>query len=84
MGSNLPDDQMQAKETEPTDFPFGPPPEEVEVTFSDSTIRDLFAAAAFQGMLSDPKADPTFIASVDEVAVMAYGYADAMIEARKK
>ena len=41
-------------------------------------LRDEFAAAALTGMLLDP------VYPADVVATYAYGYADAMIDARNK
>jgi hypothetical protein len=45
------------------------------------TLRDYFAAAAMQGMISSTHED--FDASSDACARQAYKYADAMLEARK-
>lgn len=43
------------------------------------TLRDYFAAAALQGMLSDSEFD----VGCSATAELAYGYADAMLKARK-
>jgi hypothetical protein len=45
------------------------------------SLRDYFAAAAMQGMISSAHED--FDASSDACARQAYKYADAMLEARK-
>jgi hypothetical protein len=42
-------------------------------------LRDYFAAAALQGFAADPEVD----ASANKIALMAYKWADAMMEARK-
>lgn len=41
------------------------------------TLRDRFAMAALTGLLADPNEDGK------DVAKRAYGFADAMLEARK-
>jgi hypothetical protein len=42
------------------------------------SLRDYFAAKAMQGLASDPSVQET----AEEMAVLAYALADAMIEAR--
>jgi hypothetical protein len=42
------------------------------------TLRDQFAMAAMTGLLSDPSSS-----GPDGAAMVAYKYADAMLEARK-
>jgi hypothetical protein len=42
-------------------------------------MRDYFAAKALQGML----ADPGLIGNTEQVAQVAYRYADAMLKARE-
>jgi hypothetical protein len=44
------------------------------------TLRDYFAAQAMQGLLSTVKDEEW---QYDDVAVIAYGMADAMMEVRK-
>lgn len=44
------------------------------------TLRDEFAMAAMQGLLSDP----TFDAKPEDVADIAYDHADAMLRERMK
>jgi hypothetical protein len=56
-----------------TDIPFN--------QTSGMSLRDYFAAAAMQGMISSANED--FDDSSDECARKAYKYADAMLEARK-
>lgn len=46
------------------------------------SLRDWFAAAAFQGSLSNPYLSPPL--NVQELAVAAYNAADAMLRARGK
>lgn len=52
------------------------------------TLRDEFAKAALQGLLSDPdtgpKRDQTLPEYQTQMATAAYGYADAMLIAREK
>ncbi len=55
-------------------FPFG-------TEFSGMTLRDYFAAKAMQGIISNPDDD---WGDVKEVCELAYGYADAMLKARKQ
>ena len=43
-------------------------------------LRDYFAAAALQGFAADPEVD----ASANKIALMAYKWADAMMEARNE
>lgn len=45
------------------------------------TIRDWFAGMALQGMMANPSWDSTLRHTVAE---NAYGYADAMLDARKE
>jgi len=51
------------------------------------TLRDYFAAKAMQGMLANPKLQPEIIkqggAFSGWIETSAYGWADAMMEARK-
>ena len=42
-------------------------------------LRDYFAAKAMQGFAADPEVD----ANANKVALTAYKWADAMLEARK-
>lgn len=49
-----------------------------EVDAQGMSLRDYFAAKAMQGLASDPSAQET----AEEMAVLAYALADAMIEAR--
>jgi len=63
------------------------------VLFSNVTLRDLFAAAALQGMLANPDAarearsitghNPGISGEEAVVAHFAYQYADAMLRARE-
>ena len=50
------------------------------VTGSAVTLRDQFAMAALQGMLTDSKNGDVH---ETEIACMAYAYADAMLEERE-
>lgn len=47
---------------------------------NQATLRDRFAMAALQGLLADSTRDPTD----NEAAKSAYGFADAMLWARKR
>ncbi len=49
------------------------------MTQDGMTLRDYFAAKALQGLLAAPNRSGSF----DEYSNDAYGYADAMLEARK-
>ena len=48
---------------------------------SGITMRDYFAAKALGGMLADPSVSSVM---THQLAVAAYDYADAMLEARKQ
>ena len=45
------------------------------------SLRDWFAGMAIGGLISDPTLDDW---SFKETAISAYGFADAMMEARKE
>jgi len=51
------------------------------------TLRDYFAAKALQGLLANPKLQPEIVkhggAFGGWIETSAYGWADAMLEARK-
>ena len=47
---------------------------------SGLSMRDYFAAKALGGMLADPSLSSV---TTHSIALAAYGYADAMLEARK-
>lgn len=53
-------------------------PEEL-THFNGMTLRDYFAAKAMQALIS---ADP--MRTYEYVALLAYGYADAMLKAREQ
>jgi hypothetical protein len=44
------------------------------------TLRDYFAAKAMQGLLADPSNDMY----IEDIAKLAYEYADAMLKAREQ
>ena len=48
----------------------------------DAALRDWFAGQALVGMIPTPRAPGVLPMSVDQMAVAAYGYADAMMRAR--
>lgn len=48
------------------------------------SLRDYFAAAALQGLLSRPAANNTIPRSRTSIAASAYAWADALIEARDR
>lgn len=48
------------------------------------TLRDYFAAAALQGMFSNPSWDAKQVSDPKRVAFSAYNYADAMLDEREK
>ena len=54
------------------------PEDAVQSLHNGMTLRDYFAAKALQGLLAAPNRS----GSVDEYSSDAYGYADAMLEAR--
>jgi hypothetical protein len=59
--------------------------ESKEITETESpvaTLRDQFAMAALQGIISDPSTSMNE-ATIDRVAEAAFMYADAMMEARE-
>ena len=87
MGSNLPNDQMQAKCLDPTDPLAGILGANLKLT--DETLRDLFAAAAMISERRDWNCQENTGEYAEEndyagVAVLAYRQADAMMEVRKK
>jgi hypothetical protein len=52
---------------------------------SGMTLRDYFAGQALAGILAndDEMSHPTLEAAQRSIAQLSYGYADAMLEARK-
>ena len=56
------------------------PVADMEVTKEGMTIRDYFAAKAMQGMLAENGGGAR---SNDDLAVIAYALADAMLKARE-
>lgn len=52
----------------------------VEVDSPGMTLRDWFAGMAMQGLIADPK----YFSYRERTSMDAYGYADAMIQERKK
>lgn len=50
---------------------------------SERTLRDWFAGQALVGMIPTPRAPGVLPMSVEQMAVVAYTYADAMLLARK-
>lgn len=48
----------------------------------DVALRDWFAGQALVGMIPTPRSPGVLPMSVDQMAVAAYGYADAMLRAR--
>lgn len=71
-------------------FPFIEPEkdENIKAYHPGMTMRDEFAKAAMQGLLSNPKLQPQIVkgggAFGGWIETSAYGWADAMLEARKK
>ncbi len=61
-------------------FPDGSTNEWGNATNGGMDLRDYFAAAALQGFAADPEVN----ASADKIALMAYKWADAMMEARNE
>jgi hypothetical protein len=58
--------------------------------FEGMTLRDYFAAAALSGIMADPEtgseecfSEEDIMQSRRDTALAAYGYADAMLDARK-
>lgn len=47
------------------------------------SLRDYFAAAALQGMLSSPHLKEAYAMEKDALAVICFGVADAMLAARE-
>ena len=62
-------------------FPMGYHPEGSNNDHFGMTIRDVFAAAALQGLLSS--IEPNQLWSGEDVAVTCYRTADAMLKARE-
>ena len=54
--------------------------EKTQVPLSEMTLRDFFAAQAMQGLLSTIENEEW---QYDDVAAIAFGMADEMMEARK-
>ena len=56
-------------------------------TYNGMTLRDYFAAKAMQGLLANPKLQPEIVkhggAFGGWIETSAYGWADAMLKARK-
>ena len=51
---------------------------------SDATaLRDWFAGQALVGMIPTPRAPGVLHQSMDQMAITAYGFADAMMRARE-
>ena len=84
---------MEAEDRERLAFPGGQLPsgytDEGRPWNDGMTLRDYFAAAAITGMLAYSRLNPASgnyheNCSLAEAASVAYGYADAMLEARKR
>lgn len=52
-------------------------------TYAGISLRDYFAAKAMQGILANPKL-PDAVESMVYAASQCYGWADAMLKARKQ
>lgn len=52
--------------------------------YSGMSLRDYFAAAALQGMFSNPSWDAQQVSDPKRAAFSAYNYADAMLREREK
>ena len=61
------------KEKQPTAFP--------QLSEYGMTLRDYFAAKALQGFAADPDLCQT---TIEDIATMAYAWADAMMKAREE
>jgi len=70
----------------PPAFPVHPDlrPQDVGQPYSGMTLRDYFAAAAIQGMLSERSAFTEQARAAEKMEDMAYYVADAMLAEREK
>jgi len=81
---------MKVKDAHMQAFPFIEPHEDenIKAYHSGISLRDYFAAKAMQGLLSNPKLQPEILkqggAFGGWIEDSAYGWADAMMKARKE